>query len=245
MTRDLQIQFNSKNASTRVVGTTANYLEVRKYELDGGRMFTTQEDAGKQRLVVVGPGVLTNLGVENMDAIIGESVRIRGIQFTVIGVLKSKGQASAFGNPDDQVLIPIQTARFRIFGTDRVNSISVLAQSETLIPEAMADVQKILRREHRLPREKDDDFNIRNQADFLTTAAETTQGVQLTAGGHRVSVADRRRDRHHEHHAGLGHRAHPRDRRAQGARRDEQEHPVPVPHRGGRALPVGWRDRRR
>jgi len=93
MTRDLQIQFNSKNASTRVVGTTANYLEVRKYELEGGRMFTTQEDAGKQRLVVLGPAVLTNLGVENIQAIIGESVRIRGIQFTVIGVLKTKGQS--------------------------------------------------------------------------------------------------------------------------------------------------------
>jgi len=189
MTRDLQIQFNAKNASTRVIGTTANYLEVRKYEMEGGRMFTTQEDAGKQRLAVVGPAVLTNLGIENMQAIIGEPVRIRGIQFTVIGVLKSKGQTSAFGNPDDQVLIPIQTARFRIFGTDRVNSISVLAPSEALIPEAMADIQKILRREHRLPREKEDDFNIRNQADFLATAAETSKVFSsLLAGIASVSL---------------------------------------------------------
>jgi len=189
MTRDLQIQFNAKNASSRVVGTTSNYLEVRKYELERGRMFTSQEDAGKQRLVVVGPAVLTNLGVENIEAILGEPVRIRGIQFTVIGVLKSKGQTSAFGNPDDQVLIPIQTARFRIFGTDRVNSISVLAQSETLIPEAMADIQKILRREHRLAREKEDDFNIRNQADFLTTAAETSKVFSsLLAGIASVSL---------------------------------------------------------
>ena len=189
MTRDLQIQFNSRNASSRVVGTTANYLEVRKYELDGGRMFTTQEDAGKQRVAVLGPAVLTNLGVENIQAIIGESVRVRGIQFTVIGVLKSKGQASAFGNPDDQILIPINTARFRIFGTDRVNSISVLAQSEALIPEAMADIQKILRREHRLAREKEDDFNIRNQADFLTTAAETSKVFSsLLAGIASVSL---------------------------------------------------------
>ncbi len=189
MTRDLQIQFNAKNASSRVVGTTSNYLEVRKYELERGRMFTSQEDAGKQRLVVVGPAVLTNLGVENIEAILGEPVRIRGIQFTVVGVLKSKGQTSAFGNPDDQVLIPIQTARFRIFGTDRVNSISVLAQSETLIPEAMADIQKILRREHRLAREKEDDFNIRNQADFLTTAAETSKVFSsLLAGIASVSL---------------------------------------------------------
>ena len=189
MTRDLQIQFNSRNASTRVVGTSANYLGVRKYELEGGRMFTTQEDAGKQRLAVLGPAVLTNLGIENTDAIIGESVRVRGIQFTVIGVLKSKGQASAFGNPDDQILIPINTARFRVLGTDRVGSISVLSQSEEMIPEAMAEVQKILRRQHRLAREKEDDFNIRNQADFLTTAAETSKVFSsLLAGIASVSL---------------------------------------------------------
>ncbi len=189
MSRGLQVQFNSKNANTQIVGTTANYLDVRKYELEGGRMFTSQEDVGKQRLAVVGPAVLTNLGVENIDAIIGESVRIRGIQFTVIGVLKSKGQASPFMNPDDQILIPLNTARFRVLGTDRVRSISVLAQSEEKIPEAMADIQKVLRREHRLKREKEDDFSIRNQADFLTTFAETSKVFgSLLAGIASVSL---------------------------------------------------------
>jgi putative ABC transport system permease protein len=189
MSRGLQIQFNAKNASTQVVGTTANYLEVRKYELESGRMFSTQEDVGKQRFAVLGPAVLTNLGVENPQAIIGESVRIRGIQFTVIGVLKSKGQASPFQNPDDQILIPLNTARFRVLGTDRVRSISVLAPSEEKIPEAMADIQKVLRRQHRLPREKDDDFSIRNQADFLATAAETSKVFgSLLAGIASVSL---------------------------------------------------------
>ena len=189
MSRGLQIQFQSKNASTQIVGTTANFLTVRKYELEGGRMFTTQEDAGKQRLAVVGPAVLTNLGVTNIEAILGEQVRIRGIQFTVIGVLKSKGQTSPFQNPDDQILIPLNTARFRVLGTDRVRSISVLARSEEKIPEAMADVQKILRRQHRLAREKDDDFTIRNQADFLTTFAETSKVFgSLLAGIASVSL---------------------------------------------------------
>jgi putative ABC transport system permease protein len=189
MSRGLQIQFQSKNASTQIVGTTANFLTVRKYELEGGRMFTTQEDAGKQRLAVVGPAVLTNLGVTNIEAILGEQVRIRGIQFTVIGVLKSKGQTSPFQNPDDQILIPLNTARFRVLGTDRVRSISVLARSEDKIPEAMADVQKILRRQHRLAREKDDDFTIRNQADFLTTFAETSKVFgSLLAGIASVSL---------------------------------------------------------
>jgi putative ABC transport system permease protein len=210
MSRQLQIQFAAKNASTQVVGTTANFLVVRKFELQGGRMFTSQEDQGKQRLAVLGPAVLENLGVTNVDAVIGENVRIRGIQFTVIGVLKSKGQSSPFNNPDDQILIPLNTARFRVLGTDRVRSISVLALSEEKIPESMAEIQKILRREHRLPREREDDFTIRNQADFLTTFAETSKvfgsllagiaAVSLVVGGigimniMLVSVTERTRE---------------------------------------------------
>jgi len=189
MSRQLQIQFASSNASTQVVRTTANYLNVREYELLGGRMFTSQEDDGKQRLAVIGPAVLQNLGIDNPDAIIGESVRIRGIQFTVIGVLRAKGQTSPFQNPDDQILIPLNTARFRVLGTDRVRSISVLSLSEAQIPESMAEIQKILRREHRLARERDDDFTIRNQADFLTTFAETSKVLgSLLAGIAAVSL---------------------------------------------------------
>ena len=189
MSRQLQVQFNTRNTSTQVVGTSSNYLQVRKYELAAGRMFTTQEDAAKQRLVVLGPVVAQNLGVENPQAVVGESVRIRGIQFTVVGVLKSKGQTNPFQNPDDQVLIPLNTARLRVIGTDRVRSISVLAVSEEKIPEAMAEVQKIIRREHRTPRERDDDFQIRNQADFLTTAAETSAVFgSLLAGIASVSL---------------------------------------------------------
>ena len=107
----------------------------------------------------------------------------------MIGVLKSKGQATPFGNPDDQVLIPINTARFRVIGSDRLRSISVLAQSEDEIPDAMADIQSVLRREHRLAQGRPDDFQIRNQADFLNTLGETTAGVHVPARRHRGGVA--------------------------------------------------------
>jgi len=206
----VQVQYLNQNASTSAVGTSANYLEVRKYELQAGRMFTTQEDEGRQRVVVLGQTVVTNLGLRSPDAIIGENVRIKGLQFTVIGVLKSKGQSSPFGDPDDQVLIPITTGRFRVFGTDRLRSISVLAQSEEKIPEAMADVQKVLRRQHRLTTSKPDDFQIRSQADFLNTLGETTAvftyllsgiaAVSLLVGGigimniMLVSVTERTRE---------------------------------------------------
>jgi len=180
---NLQVQFLNKNTGTQVVGTTANYPEVRRYEIEVGRFFTEAEDMGRQRLAVVGPTVVTNLGLESGNALVGENIRIRGIQFTVVGVYKSKGQASPFSNPDDQVLIPIQTARFRVMGNNRLRSISVLAPSEALIPEAMADITKILRREHKLRPDKPDDFSIRNQADFLSTLGETTQVFSMLLAG--------------------------------------------------------------
>ena len=210
MTSRLQVQYQSLNTNTSVVGTTSNYLEVRKYELQAGRMFSRAEDDGRQRVAVLGPTVLDALGINSPDAIVGEPVRIRGIQFTVVGVLKSKGQATPFGNPDDQVLVPITTGRFRLFGSDRLRSVSVLAQSEDKIPDAMADVQRVLRREHRLTQNKPDDFMIRSQADFLNTLGETTQvftyllsgiaAVSLLVGGigimniMLVSVTERTRE---------------------------------------------------
>ena len=97
-----QIVFGNKNASTQVIGTTPNYLEVRKYSLKAGRMFAAADDEGRQRVAVVGSAVVDNLGITTPEALIGETVRIRGSQFTVIGVLASKGQASAFQNPDQE-----------------------------------------------------------------------------------------------------------------------------------------------
>jgi len=210
MNSRLQVQYQSLNTNTSIVGTTANYLEVRKYELAAGRMFSRAEDEGRQRVAVLGPTVLEALGINSPDAIVGENVRIRGIQFLVVGVLKSKGQATPFGNPDDQVLVPITTGRFRLFGSDRLRSVSVLAQSEDKIPDAMADIQCVLRREHRLTQNKPDDFMIRSQADFLNTLGETTQvftyllsgiaAVSLLVGGigimniMLVSVTERTRE---------------------------------------------------
>jgi putative ABC transport system permease protein len=175
MNRQLQVQYLNRNSATRVVGTTSNYLEVRKYELGAGRMFSNGDDLSRRRVAVIGPTVMTNLGIDNPVAIIGEQVRIRGIQFEVIGVLASKGQTSGFGDPDDQILIPITTARFRVMGSNRLNSINVLAAREEDIPAAMADVQRVLRREHRLRPGRDDDFQIRSQSDFLNTLGETTE----------------------------------------------------------------------
>ena len=242
-----QVTFLNKNASTSIVGTTSNYLDVRKYSLSSGRMFTPAEDEARARVAVVGPAVATNMGLASPEALVGEKVRIKGLMFDVVGTLASKGQASQFGNPDDQILIPIKTARFRVMGNDRLRSISVISPAEDSIASTMAQIQRILRHEHRLKQGAADDFQIRSQADFLNTLGETTAvftyllagiaAVSLLVGGigimniMLVSVTERTRE------IGI--------RKALGATRWNIL--ASVPDRGGRALLPGrhHRDRHR
>jgi putative ABC transport system permease protein len=188
MQKQAQVQYGSKNASTAVVGTTANYPEVRQYTIQTGRMFTQSEDKASRLVAVLGATVLQNLGADP-NSIIGQPIRVQGIQFTVIGTFAPKGQGASFGDPDDEIVIPITTARYRIVGDDRVRNLNVLAPSESLVTVTMADVEKILRREHRLRPGQDDDFNIRSQSDFLSTLGETTQTfTYLLAGIAAVSL---------------------------------------------------------
>ena len=183
MSRQLQIQYGSQNANTTVVGTSANYLEVRNFAIQEGRMFGEGEDAARRRVAVLGSEAANNLGITSPELVIGEEIRVNGVQFEVIGVLATKGQAGGFGDPDDQVLIPIRTAQSRVIGGDRLRSINILATSEADLPMTMAEAQKILRREHRIRPGKDDDFRIRNQSDFLTTLGETRQVFTLLLAG--------------------------------------------------------------
>ena len=184
MGKRAMFQYGSTNAMTQVTGAKPNYPEIRKFTLAAGRMFNDAEEAGMRRVAVVGSAVIDNLGLQTPEALLDENVRIGGIQFQVIGVFASKGQTGGFGNnPDDFVLIPLSTAQFRVMGSDRLNNIGVMAINEKKIPEAQADIQTILRREHRLGPDKKDDFDIRNQAEFLNTFAETTKTFTFLLAG--------------------------------------------------------------
>jgi putative ABC transport system permease protein len=186
--KSLQLVWRNKNTNITILGVSSNYLAVRKYEIDGGRMFDSGEDIGKQRVVVLGAGALTQLDVADPASIIGDVVRIGGMQFRVIGTLKAKG-ATGYGNPDDNVIIPFGTSRFRLFKTDRIDDIFALASSEDEIPVAMAEITSALRRSHRIRSGAPDDFRIRNQADLLTTLSETTAVfATLLAGIAAVSL---------------------------------------------------------
>jgi putative ABC transport system permease protein len=127
--------------------------------------------------------VLPLLGIGDPAEIIGQEVRLAGEQFLVIGVLKTKGQANSFGNPDEIALIPFSTGQFHVFGNNRLNALYVLASTEAEIPGAMSDIETALRRSQKLRAGEPDDFNIRNQSDFLTTLGETTQTFTMLLAG--------------------------------------------------------------
>jgi putative ABC transport system permease protein len=187
--KSLQVQWGDRNTNIRITGATPNFLDVQKFSIAAGQMFTSADDLGRQRVAVFGAGVLTQLGILDPYDIIGQRVRIGGVEFQVIGVLAPKGAGSVFGSPDDQVIVPFGTGHYRLFKTDWVDDIFALGSSEDDLPIATAEIQAALRREHRLREGQPDDFRIRNQATFLETLNEATQiFTTLLAGIAAVSL---------------------------------------------------------
>jgi putative ABC transport system permease protein len=207
--RSLPVAYLSQNINTNINGTTANYASVRNYKVTHGRMFTEGDDASRQRYAVLGSQVPTMLNV-NPGAVLGRTIQIRGQPFEVIGVLESKGSQGWGGNPDEQILIPLKTAQYRIFGTDRLRSIAVAIKKGVPLEQGMVDIEGILRREHKIRPGGDNDFQIRNQTEVLATQQQTTQtfsvllasiaAVSLLVGGigimniMLVSVTERTRE---------------------------------------------------
>ena len=143
--RDLQVVWKSKNTNVQVTGTTPNFLDVRGFALGEGAMFTSADNQGRQRVAVLGADVLPLLDVTDPQAVIGETIRIAGRQFKVIGVLARKG-TTGFGDNDQQILIPFLTGRFGIFGTDRINDIWARVVAPESVTVAMGEIHAALRR---------------------------------------------------------------------------------------------------
>lgn len=180
LTRSAQVQFEHTNITTQIVGTTPEYLLVRRYEIAAGRFFGQSEVEGRRRVVVLTHKAAQDLFRDHYP--VGEKIRIRGITFEVIGVLADKGVSGAF-TEDDHVVVPVSTAQFRVFGIDRLRLIAVEALDAESLPMAMAEIERVLRRQHRIPPGQDNDFFIRDQATILTAFQETNRTFSLLLAG--------------------------------------------------------------
>jgi putative ABC transport system permease protein len=184
---NLQVQMGDQNINVTVLGTSPLYVPVHSYTVTDGRAFTAGDDAARRRVAVLGASVPQMLN-SNRAAMIGQQILIRSIAFEIIGVLSEKG-AQGFFNPDEQILIPLETARYRVIGTDRLRDITVQARDLQAMNLAMIEIERVLRRQHKIRPGQDNDFQIRNQTDILATLQQTTDTFKyLLAGIAAVSL---------------------------------------------------------
>ena len=208
-----QVVAANANWSTTVMGTSADYLEVRDWPLAQGRNFEEAEQAGAGKVVLLGQTVAREL-FGDADPI-DQTVRVRRVPMQVVGVLGRKGQNSMGQDQDDVIFVPLSTYRNRIQGMSagrikRVGAISVKVQEGQSMQDAADKIRELLRQRHRLQSGADDDFSIRNLTEMLQAQEESSRvmalllaavaGVSLVVGGigimniMLVSVTERTRE---------------------------------------------------
>jgi len=171
---NLTVKLGNRNARIAVLGTTPNFAPVRGYEVSHGRMFTRGDGRAHRRYAVLGQQVPEMLR-RSPGSLIGETLFIRGIPFEVIGVFAEKGAEGSWTNPDERVVIPLETALLRVFGTDRLRSISVRVADGVPLDQGVVELERVLRRQHGLLPGVENDFRIRNRQDILSTQQETSR----------------------------------------------------------------------
>ncbi|HEY7673367.1 MAG TPA: ABC transporter permease [Gammaproteobacteria bacterium] len=204
-----QLKFNNVNANARLAGTTAEYREIFNYDLQAGRFFTAEEDDARKRIVVLGADIPERLE-SDAPTLVGKTIDVNGQPFEVIGVLESVGGGFGNSNPDQGAFVPLRTAEQRVFGTQNLENISVRVRDGIDIERAMVDIERVLRKEHKILPGEANDFAIVDRREFLATQQEAQQtftyllasiaGVSLIVGGigimniMLVSVTERTRE---------------------------------------------------
>ncbi len=176
---------------TTMLGTTADFLAVRRFEIQRGRFFDADDDRATRRVVVLGARVAETLFDDDP---VGQQIRIRRVPFDVIGVLAPKG-ALADGDEDNRVLVPIRTALRRVFNSTwlSVVFVSVRAEDPGNIVDAERWIGAVLRDRHRVAGDGRPDFEVQNAARFFTMQRQTAEslgtmstglaGIALVVGG--------------------------------------------------------------
>ena len=206
-----QVVHGNKNWKTRVSGTNENSFLIRDWPIRYGRMFTREEEKRAAKVAIVGQTVVENIFGDTYP--LGKVIRIKSVPFTIIGVLERKGQSPRGDDQDDAVFVPLRTSQYRLFGTpfaDEVQAIIVQAKDISLIHEAQKQIDELLTRRHKIGRNQEKDFTVRNLTEILETAQRSLNimttllgaiaAISLLVGGigimniMMVSVTERTRE---------------------------------------------------
>ena len=178
-----QLTYGSQNWSTSVGGTTPSYIFIRNYEIQDGHNFTTRDITNSAKVTIIGQTVATEL-FGDMNPI-EKTIRVGGIPFKVIGILKTKGQSGMGQDQDDLIFIPITTAQKKLFGTDfpgTVSMITVKTQNDEIIETTQSQIEELLKNRHHIGKTKDNDFEIRNLAQMQETIKSSARTMSILLG---------------------------------------------------------------
>ena len=178
-----QVVYGNANWATSITGTDNRYFELKEWALDYGRSFSDSDVKNASKVAVLGRTVVTEL-FGDVDPI-GKTVRIKGLPFTVIGVLEKRGENGMGMDQDDGVYIPITTAQKKVIGItfpDQVNVVMLQAVDAESTYSAQEDIRRLLRQRHNLGTNKDDDFIIMNLTQMQEMMESSTRIMTILLG---------------------------------------------------------------
>lgn len=185
--RRTQVTTGKSNTNTQVIGVTPPYAEVHKTVVATGNFISEQDVKSMSKVAVIGPQVATDLFGEGALPV-GQTIRITGQTFTIIGITQSKG-GTGFLNQDDIIFVPLSTAQKQLFGVNYVSSIGLEAKSSDVMTQAQDEVGYFLLARHKFNDPAQADFSIFSQQDILNTASATTgMFTSLLAGIAAISL---------------------------------------------------------
>lgn len=193
-----QVIHGGSNTQTNVLGVVSSYPQVRDVQVAQGRFITDSDNRSSARTAVIGPTVLqdifgSSIATATPDMAIGQTIRIKNVDFTVVGVTQSKG-GSGFNNQDDMIFIPLSVAQHFLIGSSQyLSEVDVEAQSQQVMAQVQSEITSLLLRRHNISNPQNTDFNVINQADIISAASFVTgtfttllaaiAGISLLVGG--------------------------------------------------------------
>ncbi len=174
-----QFKYYGNNKQSSIMGVTADYLQIRNFQIGKGRSFTAGEIERRAKVAILGADTATDLFGDSSP--LGEKVKINGLQFAVVGVLKPKGTQGPFSF-DDQALVPYTTAMHRLLGVKYLSEIDLQIAPDANQANVQAKLERVLRVRHEIPDGKDDDFHVRNMAEMVEAVTSVARTFSLLLG---------------------------------------------------------------
>ncbi len=174
-----QVIYGANNTTSSLYGESPEYLDIKLWSVENGECFTEEDVKKSAKVCIVGKTVVEQLfGDKNFDAV-GKTIRFKSIPFRIVGVLKAKGYNSWGMDQDNVIIAPYTTVMKRIAAQTYFNSIVVSALTEELSDEAIEEVTGILRRNHKLKEDMENDFTIRSQQEMMETMSSTMDTITI------------------------------------------------------------------